>query len=244
MAASTESSSESRVLSKHAKQVPVQQRFARRGPVTPGRHAARHRAPAGPLVPAAVRRGVTLGGLAAAVTGVAVTGGVLGSTPVSAVADQARADLGGTAPQGVTAADLAQRREAEVSRSDRRSTKDAAKVAVLGTGMGAAVAGKEDLSDADPRTIGRALLAEYGFADSQWSCLDALFVSESNWRIDADNPSSSAYGIPQALTGTHAMPPGYFTSAEVQIRWGLDYISSRYGSPCSAWSFKQGHNWY
>jgi hypothetical protein len=34
------------------------------------------------------------------------------------------------------------------------------------------------------------------------------------------------------------------TSAEVQIRWGLDYIEDSYGSPCSAWSFKQANNWY
>ena len=40
------------------------------------------------------------------------------------------------------------------------------------------------------------------------------------------------------------MPPGYFTSAEVQIRWGLDYIADSYGSPCAAWEFKQANNWY
>jgi hypothetical protein len=62
--------------------------------------------------------------------------------------------------------------------------------------------------------------------------------------MHADNPTSSAYGIPQALTETHDMPAGYFTSAEVQIRWGLDYIRDSYGTPCSAWEFKQGHNWY
>lgn len=236
-------------MSKHAKQVSPHQKFARRGPAAPGRHAARHKAPAGPLVPAGVRRTVTLGGLAATVTGVAVSGGVLSSAPVLAVAGDAQADLGAAASAAssggsVTQADLERRRESEVSRSDRRDTTDATKVAVLGTGAGGGVAGKEDLSDADPRTIGRALLAEYGFADSEFSCLDALYVSESNWRVDADNPSSSAYGIPQALTATHAMPAGYFTSAEVQIRWGLDYIESRYGSPCNAWSFKQGHGWY
>ena len=37
---------------------------------------------------------------------------------------------------------------------------------------------------------------------------------------------------------------GYMTSAEVQIRWGLDYIQDSYGSPCSAWEFKQGNSWY
>lgn len=103
---------------------------------------------------------------------------------------------------------------------------------------------EDDLSDADPREIGLALLPEYGFSADQFSCLDALYVSESDWRVDADNPTSSAYGIPQALTETHDMPPGYFTDAEVQIRWGLEYIRDSYGSPCSAWEFKQANNWY
>ena len=34
------------------------------------------------------------------------------------------------------------------------------------------------------------------------------------------------------------------TSAESQIRWGLDYIADSYGSPCAAWEFKQANNWY
>ena len=103
---------------------------------------------------------------------------------------------------------------------------------------------EDDLSDADPREIGLALLPEYGFSTDQFSCLDALYVSESDWRVDADNPTSSAYGIPQALTSMHDLPPGYFTDAEVQIRWGLEYIKDSYGSPCSAWEFKQSNNWY
>jgi hypothetical protein len=31
---------------------------------------------------------------------------------------------------------------------------------------------------------------------------------------------------------------------ETQIRWGLGYIQSRYGSACEAWSYKQGAGWY
>ncbi|MGZ5400427.1 MAG: aggregation-promoting factor C-terminal-like domain-containing protein, partial [Nocardioides sp.] len=71
-----------------------------------------------------------------------------------------------------------------------------------------------------------------------------LYVSESDWRVDADNPISSAYGIPQALTSMHDLPADYYTSAESQIRWGLEYIRDSYGSPCSAWDFKQANNWY
>ncbi len=85
---------------------------------------------------------------------------------------------------------------------------------------------------------------EYGFSSDQFGCLDALWVSESDWEVDADNPTSSAYGIPQALTETHDLPADYMTNAETQIRWGLGYIADSYGSPCSAWSFKQDNGWY
>ena len=42
----------------------------------------------------------------------------------------------------------------------------------------------------------------------------------------------------------HELPADYYTSAEAQIRWGLEYIQDAYGSPCSAWEFKQANNWY
>ena len=231
-------------MSKHAKPVSFRVKYATAKPTAPvGRHAApaKHRAKSNHGV---VRRTVTVGGLAAAATGVAVTGGVL-STNAPVIAADAPVSLGRSGTQAdITAADLQQRQQPAVTRSDRRTNKDATKVRVLGTDAGGGVAQSENLDGADPRTIGRALLGEYGFADSQFACLDALYVSESNWRVDADNPTSSAYGIPQALTGLHDMPAGYYTDAEVQIRWGLDYIQRAYGTPCNAWSFKRSQNWY
>ena len=107
-----------------------------------------------------------------------------------------------------------------------------------------AVTRSEKLTEGDPRDIARALLPAYGFSSDQFSCLDSLYVSESDWRVNADNPTSSAYGIPQALTQLHDLPADYMTSAESQIRWGLEYIQDTYGTPCSAWSFKQGNGWY
>jgi hypothetical protein len=64
--------------------------------------------------------------------------------------------------------------------------------------------------------------------------------------VHADNPSSSAYGIPQALPGSKMAAAGadWQSNAATQIRWGLGYIKARYGSPCSAWGFKQSHGWY
>jgi hypothetical protein len=36
----------------------------------------------------------------------------------------------------------------------------------------------------------------------------------------------------------------YLTNPVTQIRWGLDYIKKRYGSPCQAWTFWQAHHYY
>ncbi|HYO38542.1 MAG TPA: lytic transglycosylase domain-containing protein [Nocardioidaceae bacterium] len=143
-------------------------------------------------------------------------------------------------------ADAVARRSSAVSRSDRRTSVDPVKKARLDQDQGGQVTATEDLTGRDPRTIARALLPGFGFDGSQFSCLDALYVSESGWDVHADNPTSSAYGIPQALPGEKmaAAGPDWEDDAATQIRWGLGYIKARYGTPCSAWSFKQGNNWY
>ena len=147
--------------------------------------------------------------------------------------------------QKVTADDLSGRTAAP-SRSDRRTSVDAVKKSVLNQDSGGQVTETEDLTSQDPRTIARAMLSDFGFGDDQFSCLDSLYMSESGWNIHADNPSSSAYGIPQALPGSKmaSAGPDWETNAATQIKWGLEYIKSSYGTPCGAWSFKQGHNWY
>jgi len=198
------------------------------------------------------------GGIAAFVTVAAVIGGVLSSQGAApGLADQAVAGIGALAPEGavpklsasVSSADLAERAAGTVSRSDRRDRRtsvDADKVAALAQPEGPAVTGTESLADEDPRTIAKALLAEYGFGAEQFSCLDPLWMGESGWRVNADNPHSSAYGIPQALPGSKMSSAGadWATNPITQIRWGLGYIRDRYGSPCSAWSYKQGHGYY
>ena len=76
----------------------------------------------------------------------------------------------------------------------------------------------------------------------------AMWMRESSWRVDARNPSSGAYGIPQAYPASRmaAAGPDWRTNPRTQIRWGLDYIKSRYGTPCAAWTFWQARNphWY
>lgn len=105
---------------------------------------------------------------------------------------------------------------------------------------------KEALENADPRVVARAMLADFGWDAGQFSCLDRIWTQESGWRVDAENPSSGAYGIPQSLPGTKMASAGsdWRTNPATQIRWGLGYIQDRYGSPCEAWDFKKGAGWY
>jgi len=134
-----------------------------------------------------------------------------------------------------------------VSRSfDRRASRDPAKQAALGLTAGPAVSGQQSLSAQDPQAIADALLPSYGWSSSEMSCLVPLWMGESGWRVAAENVSSGAYGIAQALPGSKMASAGadWRTNAVTQIKWGLSYIKSRYGSPCSAWGHSENYGWY
>jgi hypothetical protein len=225
------------------------------------KHEPKHRASSSGRAPrAALRTSLTLSAMAVVGTGLAVSGGALvglgGADLVPAAADDLSgamsADTAATkvTTDGVdTAALAASPRDALVTRSDRRDDADPAKADLLDIGGATsanALTRTEDLSEEDPRTVARALLAEFGFSESQFGCLDSLWERESKWNVYADNPSSSAYGIPQALPGSKMASAGadWRTNPVTQIRWGLGYIEDRYGSPCGAWAHSQRNGWY
>jgi hypothetical protein len=213
------------------------------------KHVAKHRnAPTTPLhnrLGRRLRRVALFFGVAVAATVLAVSTGVwTQATPL----DGAAAALSNSTPaKGLTQADLAQR-DQRTSRStdDRRPEADRTKVRNLSNASGVAVTRSEDLSTADPKALARALMPEFGMSSSEFGCLDNIWSQESGWNVHADNPSSSAYGIPQALPGSKmsSAGPNWEDNAETQIRWGLGYIEDRYGSACAAWSYKQGAGWY
>jgi hypothetical protein len=97
-----------------------------------------------------------------------------------------------------------------------------------------------------PQQIAEQMLSQFGWSSSQFSCLQPLWAEESGWNIYASNPSSGAYGIPQALPGSKmaSAGPDWQSNAATQIRWGLTYIQGTYGSPCAAWSHEQADGWY
>ncbi|MBT2395768.1 lytic transglycosylase domain-containing protein [Streptomyces sp. ISL-100] len=80
----------------------------------------------------------------------------------------------------------------------------------------------------------------------QFQCFSNIVNHESTWNYQASNPSSGAYGLVQALPGSKMSSAGadWQTNPATQIKWGLNYMDERYGSPCGAWSFWQANHWY
>jgi hypothetical protein len=97
-----------------------------------------------------------------------------------------------------------------------------------------------------PQQIAAAMLGSFGWSSDQFGCLQSLWNPESGWNPSASNPISGAYGIPQALPGSKmaSAGPDWQTNPATQIKWGLGYIQSVYGSPCAAWSHEQSAGWY
>lgn len=92
----------------------------------------------------------------------------------------------------------------------------------------------------------RAEVLERGWDDAEFTCLVDLWDRESKWNSQAKNPSSGAYGIPQALPGNKMRTAGrdWRSNPETQILWGLSYIEGRYETPCSAWAHSEEFGWY
>jgi TP901 family phage tail tape measure protein len=82
---------------------------------------------------------------------------------------------------------------------------------------------------------------KYSWGPENQQPLVNLWNKESGWNPFAVNPSSGAYGIPQALGHGNVYALG---DAIAQINWGLNYIWQRYGTPIGAWAHEVANNWY
>jgi len=129
---------------------------------------------------------------------------------------------------------------------EKKAADDAAKKAAEQAAAEAAALAEANTVDGAKATAREMAASEYGWGDDQFSCLDSLWTKESGWNYQAYNASGGATGIPQALPGSKMASAGsdWQTNAATQIAWGLGYISSVYGAPCSAWSHSQATNWY
>lgn len=107
-------------------------------------------------------------------------------------------------------------------------------------------AGRSYTRHAVPTTGSAREYASSQMSADEFACFSNIVERESGWSVTAENPSSGAYGLMQALPGSKMAAAGsdWRYSAATQIRWGIGYIDANYGSPCAAWEFWQSHGWY
>ncbi len=163
---------------------------------------------------------------------------------VLVLAEQRSAALATTSTQiDETSAAVQAQREADRLAAEKAAAEEAAKKAAAEK----AAATPQGGTRAQNKELGRHLAQTlYGWGADQFACYDKIIMRESLWDQHADNPTSSAYGIPQALPGKRMASEGadWATNPATQIRWGLKYVKDRYGTPCKAWSFKRAKGWY
>jgi len=106
--------------------------------------------------------------------------------------------------------------------------------------------GPSTVATAAAKTWAAAEVTRMGYEPDQFTCLDQLWTRESGWNPRADNPTSTAYGIPQSLPGSKMASAGadWRTNPRTQMAWGLRYIKARYVNPCRAWKHSERTNWY
>jgi hypothetical protein len=119
-----------------------------------------------------------------------------------------------------------------------------AAVAAATTGMvlAAAPAHAATTSTSSAQAIAHQMIPDA----AQYNAFSKIVEHESGWNISATNSSSGAYGLVQALPASKMASAGsdWKTNPKTQIKWGLDYMNSRYGSPAGAWNFWQANGWY
>ena len=120
----------------------------------------------------------------------------------------------------------------------------------ISVGVGAAVTA---YSPSFNEQLAKTKAATEGWIGKEWVCLDTLWTRESHFKLKDKNPSSGAYGIPQAKPGNKMaiVAADWETNPETQIEWGFQYIQARYGqngntqdAPCAAEKHSEEVNWY
>ena len=173
----------------------------------------------------------------------------------------------------VQTASLTQQADAQAIQADASAKKDAeesARLAAAKTAVAKKAAAEKAEKAAKEKAAAKAAAAKAGSSSSsfpvqssytvaqiqsmaasmvpsgQYQCFSNIVDHESSWNYRAVNASSGAYGLFQALPGSKMSSVGsdWQTNPATQIKWGLNYMDSRYGSPCEAWSFWQANSWY
>ncbi|MDH6624804.1 hypothetical protein M2271_002608 [Streptomyces sp. LBL] len=126
--------------------------------------------------------------------------------------------------------------------ADAKARKDAAEATTRSAPRGPiSLAPQSSYTVAEVQALARSIVPS-----GQFQCFSNIVDHESTWNYKAQNPSSGAYGLVQSLPGNKMASVGadWQTNPATQIKWGLNYMNERYGSPCDAWSYWQANGNY
>ncbi|PJM75445.1 G5 domain-containing protein [Bifidobacterium simiarum] len=89
-------------------------------------------------------------------------------------------------------------------------------------------------------------LISSGYSEGDFTGLVYIINHESGWDPHSTNPSSGAYGLPQALPGSKMASAGadWQNNYQTQLKWFISYCNERYGGIQGAYSFWLSHSWY
>ncbi|MEU7643417.1 MULTISPECIES: transglycosylase SLT domain-containing protein [Streptomyces] len=148
----------------------------------------------------------------------------------SAIEKQRAAEKAEAAEKAQKAADKKEREDKAETKASRSSARDASSFTP-----------QSSYTVAQVQAMARQMVP-----GDQFQCFSNIVNHESTWNYKAVNASSGAYGLVQALPGSKMASAGadWQTNPATQIKWGLNYMNDRYGSPCGAWDFWQNNNWY
>lgn len=92
----------------------------------------------------------------------------------------------------------------------------------------------------------QSIANEYNWGEGeQWEALSWIIHKESSWNPNAQNKTSTAYGLFQFLDMTRKNYNCPKTAdVEVQTHCGIKYIEKRYKDPVNAKKFHQSKGWY
>lgn len=167
---------------------------------------------------------------------------------LKAAADaQAKADADKAAADAAAAQKAAADAKAKADAAAQLAAQQAAARAAAKSQLATTTDSTDSSSSAGSYTGGSPQSIAASMMDStQFQCFSNIVTRESGWDYTAQNASSGAYGLVQALPGSKMASVGsdWRTNPATQIKWGLGYMNERYGSPCDAWSWWQVHHSY
>jgi cytoskeletal protein RodZ len=157
-----------------------------------------------------------------------------------------RVSAGSPTTSALAMTNVAASKGTKPAKTDAKSTTSASTTKAASAAPTASSTATSSATTSSPQQIAQSMLSSYGWDSGQWTYLYQLWEKESGWSVTATNPGSGAYGIAQANPASQMDSVGsdWQTDATTQIKWGLEYIKDRYGSPAAAWAHETADGWY